>query len=215
MAKLRFELSTFWLQIYFYLETLCDFIWGGVESCKWSVYPGYNDWFWSCSGIYTFFKPVFLDLCLLWATSISHSIWGIIMTGLVIRFSNWCQFHLGTMSVSLIFIFFPSFLFMNEELLGHQPKKSLLILRVVFLVEKTRVAGIQELQYIHSLDFILNSVSSVFSLLSCHGVTISPFYKNFHPTLFTLVFLWSFIAYFLGKCLTSAPKSPFYFFLPL
>ena len=43
--------------------------------CKWSVYSGYNDWFWNCTGIDTCLSLYFLSY-VLWATSISHSILG-------------------------------------------------------------------------------------------------------------------------------------------
>ena len=126
------------------------------------------------------FKPLFLELCLLWETSISHSILG--------NNQDWIS-HLifqlmlvssrySCLSLSLLFSFtFLFYFLMNEKLPGCQPKKLLLILRAIFLVEKTQVAGVQELKYIHSLDFIFNSVYSVFSLISCPGVTISPFYN--------------------------------------
>lgn len=94
----------------------------GLESGRWSVCLGYNDWFWNCTGIDTFLNLCFLSCVCYGQHQFLIHFWGIIMTGLVIWFSTWFQFHLVPLCVSLIFLSFTFFFFflMNKELLGHR-----------------------------------------------------------------------------------------------
>ena len=60
------------------------------KSCKWSVYSGYSDWFWNCTGIDTCLSLYFLSYVCYGKHQFLIQFWGIIKTGLVIWFFNWC-----------------------------------------------------------------------------------------------------------------------------